>query len=81
MLQGRTGSPTDCPQALAVAGQRQLFGRLCLTEATLLSRLSVGADAQSAVFLARNGIHVELAAVGRGDWRISGFRGGAFAGR
>jgi hypothetical protein len=77
VLHGRTG----CPQALAVAGRRTLFGRLYLSETELLSRLSVAADAHSAVFLAGNGVHVELVEVASGGWRISGFRGGAFAGR
>jgi SnoaL-like domain len=76
VLHGRTG----CPQALAVAGRRALFGRLYLSETDLLRRLSVAADAQSAVFLAGNAVHVELVAEASG-WRISGFTGGAFAGR
>jgi hypothetical protein len=75
VLHGRTG----CPQALAVTGRRALFGRLYLSETDLLRRLSVAPDAHSAVFLAGNGIHVELVSA-VGGWRISGFTGGAFAG-
>jgi hypothetical protein len=81
MRRGAAGGLTGCPQALAVAGRRKLFGRLYLSETGLLSRLSVGGGNRDAVFVAGNGVRVDLVAVAPGSWRISGFRGGVFTGR
>lgn len=81
MLHRPADRPTGCAQALAVAGRRNVHGPRYLTEGELLSRLSVGADEHHAVFLAGNGIDVELVAVAAGRWRIGGFSGRAFTRR
>jgi hypothetical protein len=67
------GGRSACERALALAAQRGVFGDPHLTEAGLLGGLSVSAKADEALFVADNGIQIELVRAKDGDWLIRGF--------